>query len=148
MPFMETFSPGMVKQSPAPQHHSPAALRNPPRLIQRSCADASEPIANTVPTKPTRAIDRSVMAVPPASNAALSLEFLDRHTGSSLALRHRAAAAAAAANGSWNFIRARAFGKAGQSIRAARRRFFAKEILHGVITRPPTPALRAISASG
>src|SRR5438132_565665 len=91
MPFMETFSPGMVKQSPAPQHHSPAALRNPPRLIQRSCADASEPIANTVPTKPTRAIDRSVMAVPPASNAALSLEFLDRHTGSSLALRDQAA---------------------------------------------------------
>src|SRR5260370_34606637 len=83
MPFMETFSPGMVKQSPAPQHRSPAALQNPPRLIQRSCADASDPIANTVPTKPTRAIDRSVMAVPPASNAALSLEFLDRHTGSS-----------------------------------------------------------------
>src|SRR6266567_1008867 len=134
MPFMETFSPGMVKQSPAPQHHSPAALRNPPRLIQRSCADASEPIANTVPTKPTRAIDRSVMAVPPASNAALSLEFLDRHIGSSLALRHRAAAAAAAANGAWNLIRARAFGNAGQSIRAARRRF-AKEILHGEITR-------------
>src|SRR6266699_6270775 len=121
MPFMETFSPGMVKQSPA-------ALRNPPRLIQRSCADASEPIANTVPTTPTSAIDRSVMAVPPASNAALSLEFLDRHTGSSLALRHRAAAAGAAANGAWNFIRARAFGNAGQSIRAARRSFFAKEI--------------------
>src|SRR5712691_9976447 len=122
MPLMETFSPGMVKQSPAPQHHSPAALRNPPRLIQRSCADASEPFANTVPTKPTRAIDRSVIAVPPASNAALSLEFLDRHTGSSRALRHRAAAAATAVNGAWNFIRAPAFRNAGESTRSARRR--------------------------
>jgi hypothetical protein len=62
------------------------------------------------------------MAAPLASNAALSLEFLDRHTGSSLALWHRAAAAAATVNGAWNFIRARTFGNAGESIRAARRR--------------------------
>src|ERR1051326_2111183 len=65
MPFMETFSLATVKQSPAPQHHSPAALRNPPRLIQVSCADASEPIATKVPTKPTSATDRGVMTVPP-----------------------------------------------------------------------------------
>jgi len=64
------------------------------------------------------------MAVPLAPNAALSLEFLDRHTGSSLALRHRAAAAAAAVNGAWNFIRAPTFGNASESIRAARRRLF------------------------
>src|SRR5919201_1915712 len=106
MPFTETFSLGTVKQSPAPQHPSPAALRNPPRLIQESCADASEPIANNVPTKPTSAIDRSVMAVPLRSNAALTSRFLERHTGSrstpyrfaSYTLGHRAGAAAAAAN--------------------------------------------------
>src|SRR5262249_9044002 len=78
MPLTETFSLGMVKQSPAPQHHSPAALRNPPRLIQESCADASEPIANNAPTNPTSAIDRSVMLVPLASNAAHTAGFLDR----------------------------------------------------------------------
>src|SRR6266516_3047639 len=82
MPFMETFSPGMVKQSPAPQHHSPAALRNPPRLIQVSCADASEPIADNAPTAPTRAIARTFMVVPPQANAPLGRWFLKRRYAS------------------------------------------------------------------
>src|SRR5215471_6302057 len=77
MPLTETFSLGMVKQSPAPQHHSPAALRKPPRLIQESCADASAPIANNAPTNPTSAIDRSVMVVPLASNAPHTSGFLE-----------------------------------------------------------------------
>src|SRR5262249_61007740 len=77
MPLTETFSLGMVKQSPAPQHHSPAALRKPPRLIQESCADASGPIANNAPTNPTSAIDRNVMVVPLASNAAHTAGFLE-----------------------------------------------------------------------
>src|SRR5215472_16970791 len=37
---MLTFSPGTMKQSPSPQHHSPAALRCWPREIQLSCAEA------------------------------------------------------------------------------------------------------------
>src|SRR5260370_37437265 len=32
-----------MKQSPAPQHHSPAALQWLPRLIQESCARVSQP---------------------------------------------------------------------------------------------------------
>src|ERR1051326_1610977 len=77
MPFTETFSLATVKQSPAPQHHSPAALRNPPRLIQVSCADASEPIAKEVPTKPTSATERGIMTVPPRANASPWSRFLD-----------------------------------------------------------------------
>src|SRR6266536_2801162 len=137
MPFMETFSPGAVKQSPAPQHHSPAAFRKPPRLIQRSCADASEPIANNAPTEPTSAIDRSVMAVPLRSNAALTSGFLDRHTGCCLTIRSRAGAVVAAASGAWNFIRAPAFGYADECIRAEgdSSKEILKEILHGEIAR-------------
>src|SRR5262245_50353952 len=80
MPLTETFSLGTVKQSPAPQHHSPATLRNPPRLIHESCADASEPITPNVATKPTNAIDRTDIAVPPRGNAALPPGFLEGHT--------------------------------------------------------------------
>src|SRR5260370_30667412 len=32
-----------MKQSPAPEHHSPAALQWLPRLIQESCARVSQP---------------------------------------------------------------------------------------------------------
>src|SRR6266705_2367975 len=81
-PFIEPCSVGTVKQSPAPQHHSPAALRNPPRLIQVSCADASEPIADNAPTAPTRAIARTFMVVPPQANAPLGRWFLKRRYSS------------------------------------------------------------------
>src|ERR1700724_862546 len=109
MPFMETFSPGMRKQSPAPQHHSPAAFRNPPRLIQRSCADASEPIANDVPTKPTSAIDRGVIAVPPVSNAAFTPEFLARHADGLLAISSQQRRTAELPNRPGRFHRLRAY---------------------------------------
>src|SRR5262245_8402295 len=45
---MVTCSEGMTKQSPSPQHHSPAALRWPPREIQLSWA-------KVVGTRETRA---------------------------------------------------------------------------------------------
>jgi hypothetical protein len=37
-----------TKQSPAPQHHSPATLRKPPAEIQLSCANAGEAPNNPV----------------------------------------------------------------------------------------------------
>src|SRR6266540_3900509 len=39
---MPTLGEGTTKQSPSPQHHSPAALRCPPRWIQLSWAEAGE----------------------------------------------------------------------------------------------------------
>jgi hypothetical protein len=51
-------------------------------------------------------------------------QLLERHAGACLTLGHRADAAAAAVSGPRNFKRARAFGNAGQSMRASRRRFF------------------------
>src|SRR2546428_10879568 len=39
---MQTLPDGTTKQSPSPQHNSPAALRCPPRWIQLSWAEAGE----------------------------------------------------------------------------------------------------------
>src|SRR6266568_9630143 len=47
---MITRSFGMTKQSPVPQHHSPAALRWPPREIQLSWAEVSA-MTNARPAK-------------------------------------------------------------------------------------------------
>src|SRR5262245_16505118 len=44
---MCTCSVGTVKQSPSPQHHSPAALRRPPREIQLSWAGVWEQASRT-----------------------------------------------------------------------------------------------------
>src|SRR5262249_45431509 len=57
-PVIITRSFGTMKQSPAPQHHSPAALRWLPRLIQESCARVSRP-THAVPLAGTSRFHRT-----------------------------------------------------------------------------------------